>query len=59
VSNLQRIVLAGAHDDMVNQVDADDSGCVAQLARELEVGRTWRRVTAGVIVLCCDRGYVP
>lgn len=41
---------------VVEQVDAVDFWCLSELARELDVGRTWAGVATGMIVRNDDRG---
>ena len=56
VSNLEWIVHRITDYYVVDQIDADDFGCLPQLACELDVGRTRRRVSAGMVVGNDDRG---
>jgi hypothetical protein len=58
VTDLQRIVLRGADNHVVNQVDADDPRRVAQLPRQLNILRTGRGVPARMVVLCGQPNYV-
>ena len=47
-----------AKDDMVDQLDINGSGRLAEAAGDLEVGRGRGRVAGRVVVLCCVPSYV-
>lgn len=57
-SHVERIVLRRADDDVVDEVDPDDLCGLPQLAGELDVGGTRRRIPARMVVLCVAPSYV-
>ncbi len=54
----QRVVLRGANNHVIDEVDADDLRGLAQLPGQLNIRCTRRRVAAGVVVLCDEPSYV-
>ena len=58
MTDLQWIVLRGADDHVIDQVDADDLRCLTQLPCQLNILGAWRRVAARMVVLCCAPSYV-
>ena len=58
MTDLQRVVLRGADNHVIDQVDADDLRRLTELPCQLNILGTGRRVPTGMIVLCCAQSYV-
>lgn len=57
VSNMEWVIIGGANDHMIDQVDADDLRCLPQLTGELNVGGTRRWIAAYAV--CGISGVMP
>ena len=48
----------GAEDHVVEHFDLEQLPGADQVARHFDVGFRWRRIAAGMVVLCAARTYV-